>query len=340
MASFTSLSSNAQSLYLDLLSSLEDEALSEIVGTVIEKEINGKVYLYDNYRLGTRAVHRYIGLKTDALSERLARIRTDAEARKARRAERSKLIKQLRAEKVISPDLQTGKTLAAMARAGVFRLGGVLVGTNAFRAYELEVGARFATGDTGATRDIDIAGFERFSLAVGDFTDPDIGKALEDLGYQSRKTLDPGQSWRWQIASDGGAREVEFLTPSFEEEEPVKYLDAMQVNAKSLHFLNYLIRDPIRAALTYRDGILVKVPRPERFAIHKLIVAHRRGSRSPVKARKDLNQAALLIQILHETRPFDLEEAFDEAMNEGPRWRECLDGSLRIRPELRPLLAG
>ncbi|WP_269746877.1 GSU2403 family nucleotidyltransferase fold protein [Oceanibaculum pacificum] len=37
--------------------------------------------------------------------------------------------------------------------------------------------------------------------------------------------------------------------------------------------------EPIPAAVIYRRGILVQIPRPERFAIHKLIVSERRRGR-------------------------------------------------------------
>ena len=69
---------------------------------------------------------------------------------------------------------------------------------------------------------------------------------------------------------------VEFLTPSFDESEGVRPLAALHVEAQALHHLNFLIADPIAAAVPYRRGVLVQVPRTERFAIYKLIVADRR----------------------------------------------------------------
>lgn len=79
-----------------------------------------------------------------------------------------------------------------------------------------------------------------------------------------------------EVAADQGEVLVEFLTPSFEEGEPIKPLKALNVSAQSLHFLNYLIAEPIHAAVPYRYGVLVQIPRPERFCIHKLIVSERR----------------------------------------------------------------
>ena len=69
---------------------------------------------------------------------------------------------------------------------------------------------------------------------------------------------------------------VEFLTPSFRPEEGIRDLPALGVSAQSRHFLNCLIGQPIKAAALYRSGVLVQIPRPEAFAIHKLIAADRR----------------------------------------------------------------
>lgn len=106
------------------------------------------------------------------------------------------------------------------------------------------------------------------------------------------------------------------------------------MSAQTLHHLNYLIAEPIQAAAVYRDRILVQTPRPERFAIHKLIVAdRRREGPDSLKARKDLLQAELLIAILAEDRPSDLIEAYQDALNRGPRWRKRIERSLARVPD-------
>ena len=83
----------------------------------------------------------------------------------------------------------------------------------------------------------------------------------------------------------------------------------------------------------YRSGVLVQVPRPERFAIHKLIVADRRqGGPDALKAHKDRAQAAFLIEVLSETRPDDLIEAYNTALGSGPAWRKRILASLQCMP--------
>jgi hypothetical protein len=55
-------------------------------------------------------------------------------------------------------DAATGKVLQALARAGVFRLRGILVGTHAFRLYPLILGIVMPEAHH-ATEDIDRAQF-------------------------------------------------------------------------------------------------------------------------------------------------------------------------------------
>lgn len=58
-------------------------------------------------------------------------------------------------------------------------------------------------------------------------------------------------------------------------------------------------------------GILVNVPAPARFALHKLIVARSRTATQQTKSGKDLDQAAQIIELLAEDRPGDLAAAWE-----------------------------
>jgi hypothetical protein len=64
-----------------------------------------------------------------------------------------------------------------------------------------------------------------------------------------------------------------------------------------------------------KGGVLVNVPRAERYAIHKLIVATERKDQT--KAFKDAMQAGALIEALGSQRPNELAEAFAAAWQEG-----------------------
>lgn len=324
-------SATADAAYNDLVRELMDEAVSDIQGTPVRMKRNGRVYWYDTFRVGTAVRKRYIGEDNDDMRRRIEEHKILSESRKERRSNRARLVRILRAERFGSAGAPVGSLLSTLARAGLFRLGGTVAGTHAFRSYEGELGIRLGLDELAQTGDLDIASFERLSIALAETESAPIASVLKDFEFDPVPDLAPNKVWRWRQTN--GPLLVEFLTPSFEEDEGLKLLPALGVDAQALHHLNYLIADPIPAAVLYRDGILIQVPRPERFAVHKLIVADRRHGTSAMKARKDRRQAEFLIEVLAEDRPDDLREAYEDAMARGPKWRERLERSLSRSPE-------
>lgn len=327
----------AQAAYGDLVSLLLDETVTDIQGAPTPRQINGRTYWYDRYRLGADIKERYLGEESPELLDRLTSYEKLKEDRASRRKERARLVRLLRSERYLGLDGATGSLIAALARTGAFRLGGVLVGTTAFRLYEGELGLRLSLDQTAMTNDIDIASFEKLSLAIGDTVEPAIQDVLGQLDFEPVPTIDRGRVWRWRQSTTETM--IEFLTPSFEEEEGIRDLPALGVSAQALHHMNYLIGEPIHAAAIYREGVLVRIPRPERFAIHKLIISSRRqAGPDSLKARKDLLQAEILLETLTEDRPFDVAEAYRDAMSRGPRWKELLEQSLTRSETARTLI--
>lgn len=332
------LSPVAHAAYQDLVRSLKDDAVSDLRGTPTRVTRAGKVYWYDSYRIGSDVRKAYIGEDTPELRQRLERVATLATAREDSQRHRARLIRILRAEGFGGVDVATGSLLNAMQKAGVFRLGGTIVGTQAFRLYEGELGVRYAFDQTAQTNDIDIASFERLSLVLDDTVSEPLTNVLADFAFDAVPSLERNKVWRWRQSRNELL--LEFLTPSFEAAEELKPLAALGVHAQSLHYLNFLIAEPIQVAVTYRSGVLVQVPRPERFAIHKLIIADRRKEGpDSLKSVKDRAQAAYLIDVLAQDRPDDLVEAFEEASSRGSRWRERLGATLRRMPITRMRLA-
>jgi len=328
----------AQVAYQDLLRLHLEDSASELVGSIEERSRNGRSYLYDKFRLGTEMKSRYLGEGTPELRARLARAAELKAQGEARRKTMARLARVLRAEGLVATDRDTGSLLLAFARAGVFRLGGTLVGTAAYALYQGELGVRFGSDELAQTGDIDFASFERLSVALGDRVEENPGDILQALRFDPVPGVQDRQIWKWRQSH--GTAMVEFLTPAFGDER-VKPLPALGVSAQALNYLNYLIAEPIPAVALYRSGILVQIPRPERFAIHKLIVADRRhGGPDQAKSRKDRAQAAFLIAVLAEDRPDDLADAVEEARSRGPRWQQRLEASLARMPDTADLLRG
>ncbi|MEO9780415.1 MAG: GSU2403 family nucleotidyltransferase fold protein [Sedimentitalea sp.] len=328
----------AHAAYHDLRRSLQDEAVTEIRGTPTRVERNGKIYWYDSYRIGSDVRKTYIGEETPELRERLEALKALRQGAEERRRHRVRLIRILRAEGFQGVDAATGSLMSALAKAGVFRLGGTVVGTHAFRLYEGILGVRYGFDEMAQTGDIDIASFEKLSLALEDVVAPPLQDVMGEFSFAPVPSLDGNKVWRWRQTRNDLM--VEFLTPSFQDEEGIRPLAALGVDAQSLHHLNYLIAEPVKAVVVYRGGALVQVPRPERFAIHKLIVAdRRRGGADSLKAEKDRLQAAFLIGILAEDRPDELLEAYVDARAIGPKWQQRLDATLDRLPTVRDIMS-
>ena len=108
-------------------------------------------------------------------------------------------------------------------------------------------------------------------------------------------------------------------------------------SAQPLRFLEFLIRDPIRSVMLHQSGVPITIPAPERYAIHKLIVASRRRSEGVdlAKRGKNVMQASAIMEAMVETRrQTDLAGAFAEARGNGSSWKEALKiGFSYMRPE-------
>lgn len=330
-------SHSGHAAYHDLRRLLMDAAVTDIRGTPTRVAVKGRHFWYDKYRIGNETRQRYIGPETDELLARLDRLGRQNLDHKEFQQERARLVRFLRANNYASMDRGTGSLLAAFSRCGVFRLGGTLVGTVAFQHYEGELGVVLDFERTARTDDIDIASFERLSFAIGDSVDTPLSEVFSDLKFQPIPSLDQQHIWRWRQTT--GSVLVEFLMPA-QGEEGLRTLPALGVSARALRHLDYLLEDPIPAASLYRSGVLVQIPRPERFAIHKLIVAERRrGGPDSLKASKDRAQAAFLIAALAELRPDELRQAYDEAMERGPGWSKRITASLNRMPVVGELIA-
>lgn len=331
------LSPVAVAAWTDLLRHLRDAAVAGLHGTPRLKQVGRKHYWYDHFRMGSQTVDRYIGEDTPELRARITEAETLRAAARMREREQARLVRILRAEGCLMTDRGTGQVVSAMARAGVFRLGGTLIGTQAFRCYEGELGLRIGLDQAAMTDDVDIASFERLSIALQDHVTEPLTEVFQGLSFEPLPSVDGARVWRWR--QSGQQTLVEFLTPAFGAEEAIRDLPALGVSAQALHYLNYLIAQPIQVPLLYRSGVLVQVPRPERFAIHKLIVAdRRRDGPDTLKARKDRAQAEVLIRVLAQDRPEDLREALEVARASGPAWRNRLQATLDRMPQIAAIL--
>lgn len=154
---FLRLPLTAQTVYAELLSRLQDDAVLELEGTPVLRARGGRKYWYAVQRLADRTVERYLGPDTWPVQARVERARAVNEDMRRRRSQHGRLVRMCRAAGMQRVDTQTGKVPSALSKAGMFRLRGVLVGTHAFRCCPALLGVEMpeagaATGDIASPR--------------------------------------------------------------------------------------------------------------------------------------------------------------------------------------------
>lgn len=310
-----------QTLYADLLQHVETAPLA---GSVYRRTVQGNDYIYAKIPVGSTRVDRFIGKVGDPAAEGDALLlQQGAELAGQRR----RLVAMLRREGLASPDRFMGAILDALSYAGLFQAGGVLVGTGAYLMSEPLVGSRLPA-PTLMTGDLDLA-----SANVAITADPpeaiDTILRRADPTFTGIPQLDAGApSSRFRNAS---GYLVDLLTPTRNRDDsnPVP-LANLGAGAAPLQHLAWLIEGSVRAVALWGSGVLVNIPQPARFAVHKLILAQRRDAANRTKRSKDLAQAKALIDVLHANDPFALEDALNDARAQGEKgWNAPLERSLK-----------
>lgn len=324
-----------QSRYADLIQGVFASAHARTFpsGTAFRKKfIRGRNYWYARLPDGRE---KYVGKDIPAISgliEKEGRVLVmDKESRL--------LVKFLRANGFPWPGKALSKTIRALSDAGFFRLRGVLVGALAYQTYfplfgltPVQIGVEIpgvpSGNATAHTLDVDFAMFPAISVAVGDSMDKSFAKAISEA-YPFEQRFDSlGRPIpRWVDQKTGLS--VDLLSPllSADDDEPMR-LPSICASSTKLRFLDFLIYDEIQAAILDGAGIAVNVPRPERFAVHKLIISQER--RHPVKWTKDMMQAITLSHHLLGNDRGALLDAFSEAWERGPGWRKRLQRALAV----------
>ena len=299
-------------------------------GNFVRVPVKGRDYWYFEETRPNKT-RRYVGPAEDPdIAKRVAAFKEIKSDLRSRRKLVSSLVRDA---SLTAPDTFTGAVVEALEKAGIFRLRVVLVGTVAFQTYAGYLGVRLP-GASLQTGDVDFAQFHSISADVDDSLPPvlDILRAIDPTFREIPHRTDAGRTTQFENAS---RYRIEFLTPNRGSDDHADHASTMPslggASAQPLRFLDFLIRDPIRTVLLHRSGVPVLVPSPQRYAIHKLIVASRRGPSAGAKREKDLHQASLLTQALEATRrQDDLAFAFVEAWDRGDNWREAIRHGLNL----------
>lgn len=340
MTRFAELSLSAQTLYAQTFDAAAAAELSRSIanirgGSIATKTVKGAKYFYFQYRDVGGAVRQiYLGPHSERLRALIDRARAPSP--------RSVLADLARGAVGLgcAPILRKHfRVIERLGEYGFFRAGGVLVGTHAFLGYGNMLGVRW--GDADRTQDVDLAHAGR-NVAVALPANVEVGThgAIESLELG----LIP-------ITGRGGKAGATYLNPADPDlrldflttlhrggAKPVEHAQ-LGVALQPLPFLEYSLEQVTQLALLSEGGaVVVNVPAPERYALHKLVVHGERGVRHAAKGAKDLAQAAALLEVLKARRPRDVVAAWRDLVGRGPGWRKRASAGLAALDTYAPEL--
>lgn len=259
------------------------------------------------------------GVRSPATEAILATFVTDKELAKKRAAEADALIEQralqYRALRLPAMLDKLGELLRALDVAGLLRNDLLVVGTNAFSAYEVLCGVKFPAGNE-PTQNFDLAWCRGSTVS--------LAKLVPDHNVQSRKSLmavlqsidstyriNPKKPYQ---AINSAGYEVELLAaPS---RAPLPQTEAFEPMV-SLVEQEWLLRGRaafVAVATVRHRACPLYVPDPRWMAVHKLWLA-KKPERNAQKRPKDARQGQVLLDacryFLADSYPLDIDFVLD-----------------------------
>ena len=311
----------AQTAYAQLLDAAvaadHQRSVASLSGSFARKTVKGATYWYYQYTEPSGKLRQvYVGPQSEAV-EALRRKKSLPDAFD-RLGPLARSAAALGCAEILP---RHARVLERLSEYGFFRAGGVLIGTHAFLAFGNMLGVRWASAD--GTQDVDSAHAGRsLSIALPGNVDLDTHQAIQSLGMGFLPIQD--------LSTKAGAtylnpREPEFrldfVTPRHRGgDRPVNH-PRLGVAMQPLPFIEYSLEDVQQAVLFSGDRtVLVNLPHPARYALHKLIVLGERKGAYAAKSAKDLQQSASLLSCLKEFRKSDVDRAWKDLVSRGKGW--------------------
>jgi hypothetical protein len=295
-------------------------SIADVPGGFAKKRVAGRDYWY--YQIKTpdgQLQQSYVG-PDDAPTQALILAHADPTSKSARqhlqRLTRSAL--ELGGAEIPA---KHAKVIGRLVDSGLFSAGAILVGTHAFLAYQNVLGVTWTRG--AATLDLDFAHAGRnVSLALPENLKLDTPAAIESL----QMGFVPKHSKTSFKKSDEPDFDLDFLTSRGRTEDTPVHIARLGLTLQPLRFMELSLEDPMRCTLLARNGpLVVNLPRPQRYALHKLLVYGERSQNQRTKANKDVRQAASLMDYLLTHDAVELGQLWLDVNARGPGWRRRLD---------------
>lgn len=311
------LSENTALLYSELLQQCAASLPIDKGISYIKKTVDKKTYWYLELVVGEQKRQVSLGRDSENLRKQIEAQKALTKQSKENADNRQQLVAMLSKGGAATPSATEARVLEVLERAGIFLAGGVLIGSHAFSLYGNLLGVQWPSAIM-RTLDMDVAashipvGISRQSIPLIDVLN-ESGMGFFEVPALDKKT----PSTMYKI--HGQTFHIDMLTPlqGAPSKTPV-YLRNLKTFAEPLRFLDYLLEDTLPVVVVAKAGIIVNVPNPSKFALHKLVISVRRSAREHNKSIKDRKQAQLLVDVLIDEQPGEIIFAI-KAANKMPK---------------------
>ncbi len=346
---YTELALTAQTAYAQLqdvaMARELSKGLESLNGSFAQKTLSGKTYWYFAYRdLDGKVRQLYLGPRGDQLDALIE----EAKLKKAQTKQNDQVDALVRSAAALGCSVGLPKHVRAIRRLsdyGFFKAGGVLVGTHAFAAMSNMLGVRWASGES--TTDVDFAHAGRnVSVALPADIEIDVHEALTSFEAGFIPLVHMGVKWGGKSGASYKLRgddefQIDFLTSLTREGEKPVTVANLNISLQPLRFMEFSLENVEPAVLFDRNGtsVMVNIPSPLRYAVHKLLIVGERSLRMRSKVNKDVQQSACLIAWLLDHRANDLKQSWQSVLTRGPGWRSRLQEGHAALKLAHPALA-
>lgn len=309
--------------------------ISDLQGSFNAKTVKGRKYWYFQYTEPSGKLHQvYVGPDGEPLQKLMAKKDIPGASSALGPLARSAI-----ALGCVAVLPRHYRVIRRLADYGFFRAGGVLIGTHAFLVFANMLGVRW--GGQDRTQDIDFAhAGKRLSLVLPNNVEVKTDEAITSLemGFLPVSGLSGKTGGTYLIPSEPDFR-LDFLTPLHRGGDAPYAHPQLHVTLQPLPFMEFSLENVEQAVLFCAEGaVLINVPCPERYALHKFVVYGERTGAFRAKSTKDLAQAACLLSFLWDHRRETLDESLADMPTRGKGWLARLkQGALALHkayPEL------
>lgn len=321
MLPYTELSLTAQTAYAQLLDAAltanHMRSVADLTGSFSPKTVKGHKYWYFQYTEPSGKLRQiFVGPENDAVRALIERKSSGAATAPLIPLARSAIA--LGCADVLPRHF---RVIRRLTEYGFFNAGGVLIGTHAFLAFGNMLGV--AWGDSSRTQDNDFAhAGKNLAIALPSDLEVKTNEAIQSLemGFLPVSGLSSKTGATYLNPKEPDFR-LDFLTTLHRGGEVPYEHPQLHITLQPLKFMEFSLENVQQSVLFCAEGaVMVNIPHPARYALHKLLVYGERSGAFAAKSNKDIIQAACLLAWFKERRPWEVEEAWKDLVSRGKGW--------------------